>query len=118
MSIKQILNFSCLDMQKKDSKTTKTDSEGKAVKRKRNENCNCPYMQSQQVEELRDSALLDIKDVEELVRSGKKLNACPYYAARAAVEDARVVLLPYNLILHKSTREASGKLFCQLFIIK
>lgn len=95
-------------MQKKESKTTKTDTDGKRVKKKKNENCKCPYMQTQQVEELRDSALLNIQDVEELVKVGKKLNACPYYAARSAVEDSRVVVLPYNLILHKSTREASG----------
>lgn len=66
-------------------------------------------MQSQLVEDLKNMALVDIQDVEELVKSGKKLNACPYYAARSSIEDAQIVLLPYNLILHKSTREASGK---------
>lgn len=54
-------------------------------------------------------ALTNIQDVEELVSIGKQLNACPYYAARKAAEDANIVLVPYNTLLHKATREANGK---------
>lgn len=68
-------------------------------------------MQNKTVEQLKESALLQIQDVEQLVIAGKKLNACPYYAARSAVADAQVVVVPYNMILHKSTREASGKFY-------
>lgn len=105
-----MLNFRCLDFQKNKSKTTVQDSEGRAVKKKK-ESTKCPYMQTKLIEDLKDSALTEIHDVEDLVKDGKKLNACPYYAARSAIEDAQVIVLPYNLILHKSTREASGNCF-------
>lgn len=36
------------------------------------------------------------------------MKACPYYTNRLSVHLAEVVVLPYNIILHKSTREASG----------
>lgn len=65
-------------------------------------------MQSKPIDQLKESALLQIQDVEQLVTGGKKINACPYYAARSAVKDSQVVVVPYNLILHQSTREASG----------
>lgn len=71
----------------------------------------CPFMQSEHIEELKNSALVKIQDVEDLVKNGKKIKACPYYAARSAIDEAQIIVLPYNLILHKSTREASGE-FC------
>lgn len=43
-----------------------------------------------------------------MVELGKATHACPYYASRVAVEDAQVVVVPYNTILHKSTRLACG----------
>ncbi len=47
-------------------------------------------------------------DIEELVKVGKEVNACPYYASRKAAKEAQLVLLPYNSILHKGTREGIG----------
>lgn len=43
-----------------------------------------------------------------MVDKGNKLNGCPYYASRHAVEDAQIIIVPYNTILHRSTREACG----------
>ena len=40
--------------------------------------------------------------------SGKEMKACPYYSTRYAIPLAELVVLPYNLLLHKSTREACG----------
>lgn len=103
-----LINERCLDLQRASKgKTTSADQEGRALKKKRS-NCKCPFMQSKHIEQLKESALLKIQDVEELVQTGKKINACPYYAARSAVVDAQVIVVPYNLILHQSTREASG----------
>ena len=31
-----------------------------------------------------------------------------YFASRKAIEDAQVVVIPYNTLLHSSTREACG----------
>ena len=36
------------------------------------------------------------------------MKACPYYSSRLSVPTAEIVALPYNLLLHKSTREACG----------
>ena len=52
--------------------------------------------------------LLKVQDIEDLVTSGEKAKACPYYASRMAVPDAEVVVLPYNTLLHRSTRESCG----------
>jgi hypothetical protein len=38
-------------------------------------------------------------DVEELARLGRRRGACPYYAARAALPEADLVLLPYAALL-------------------
>ena len=40
--------------------------------------------------------------------TGKEMKACPYYGSRLSVPVAEVVVLPYNTLLHKSTREACG----------
>lgn len=45
-------------------------------------------------------------DIEELVTLGKQLHTCPYFGARHAVREAQVVLAPYNMLLHKDTRES------------
>ncbi len=39
---------------------------------------------------------------------GEKKRACPYYGTRAAIASAELVALPYNMLLHKSTRESLG----------
>lgn len=49
-----------------------------------------------------------MQDIEDLVKTAKIIKGCPYYASRKAAEGAEVVLIPYNTILHKPTREANG----------
>ena len=39
---------------------------------------------------------------------GQRLKACPYYGARKAIKLAQIIAMPYNLLLHKSTRESVG----------
>lgn len=36
------------------------------------------------------------------------MKACPYYGTRYGIPLAELVVLPYNTLLHKSTREACG----------
>lgn len=36
------------------------------------------------------------------------IKGCPYYASRKAAKEAQLILLPYNTILHKGTREGTG----------
>ncbi len=49
-----------------------------------------------------------MKDIEQLVSLGKATKACPYYGTRFGIPAAQLVALPYNTLLHKSTRDASG----------
>ena len=51
---------------------------------------------------------VDVKDIEQLVSLGKATKACPYYGTRFGIPAAQLVALPYNTLLHKSTRDASG----------
>lgn len=96
-------------MQKKAENSTKTETEGKVTKRQKSQTSGrCPYNKQQNIDELRKISLLKILDVEDLVKTAKEVYACPYYASRKAMEDAQIVLVPYNTLLHKSTREASG----------
>ncbi|EKG22592.1 Helicase-like DEXD box c2 type [Macrophomina phaseolina MS6] len=89
-----LVNEKCLDLQKP----------GTAADRK------CPYLPTKETEpivnDFRDHALADIRDIEDLGKIGKKLGVCPYYASRAAVKPSEIVTLPYPLLLQKTAREA------------
>lgn len=74
----------------------------------------------------------EVQDIEDLCTLGKRHSSCPYYAARGAIANAqvcatlcvhvlmlpsltphslprrKVVAVPYNILLHAGTREASG----------
>ncbi|XP_056637299.1 putative ATP-dependent RNA helicase DDX11-like protein 8 isoform X3 [Diorhabda sublineata] len=102
-----LINERCLDLQKKTPKP-KTDADGKVTKKLKVSTSYCPFFKQSAIEELSNYALTEVQDVEDLISSGKELNACPYYGSRKAAEDAEVVLIPYNTLLHKATREANG----------
>ncbi|KAF5281968.1 hypothetical protein FQA39_LY00492 [Lamprigera yunnana] len=102
-----LINEKCLDMHNKSKNNTKTGTDGKVLKKQKG-SCQCPYKKEQNIDDLMNLSLLEIQDVEDLVTKAKNLNACPYYASRKAVGDAQIVLVPYNTLLHKTTREASG----------
>lgn len=87
----------CLELQKnKKGKATKTEN-GNTVKKAK---CSsgCPYLNSTKVDLLKDETLSDVMDIEDIVTKAKKLQACPYYATRAALKYAQVVLYFYNKI--------------------
>ncbi|KAM4844620.1 Fanconi anemia group J protein [Thomomys bottae] len=44
-------------------------------------------------------------DIEELVKLGKNLKACPYYTARELKDDADIIFCPYNYLLDAQIRE-------------
>lgn len=56
--------------------------------------------------EFRDHALAHIRDIEELAALGTELETCSYYGSRKTVRHCQLVTLPYNLLLHSSTRES------------
>jgi chromosome transmission fidelity protein 1 len=83
------LNEVCLDM------NSKTDKK-------------CSFSDSSSQELFKDHNLVKIRDIEELVSLGKKISSCPYYGTRKSVPYAHIVVMPYNSLIHKQTREALG----------
>ncbi|KAJ1934497.1 hypothetical protein FBU59_005677, partial [Linderina macrospora] len=61
-----------------------------------------------QHEDLATGGDSQIWDLEDLVKVGKKVNACPYFASRELSESADIVFCPYNYILDPGVREAAG----------
>ncbi|KAI0216253.1 ATP-dependent DNA helicase chl1 [Massospora cicadina] len=91
----ELLNERCGELQKPGTKAEKR----------------CPYyLPSERPLQaaFRDQALLGAADVEDLVKLGRRVGTCAYYGARKAVRPARLVAVPYNLLLQKSARSASG----------
>ncbi len=83
-------------MQRKSSKPKSDDDavEGsKKPRRRKGEGGGgrCPFNRQSAIENLRDQALLQVLDIEELSAHGKKINACPYYASRQAAADAQII---------------------------
>lgn len=81
--------------------------QGEVLKRQK-ASTGCPYYNHSNIEDLTHTLLSEILDVEQLLHKGNKFNGCPYYASRYAVDDAQVIIVPYNTILHDSTRKACG----------
>ncbi|KAH3840006.1 hypothetical protein DPMN_113447, partial [Dreissena polymorpha] len=100
-----LMNDACRDLQKK-STGKKDTSEPK--KRRVGGAKGCPFYRQEAIEVFKDSALLEVRDIEQLAMLGKQMKACPYFGTRKSVPEAEIVALPYNTLLHKSTREASG----------
>ncbi|XP_067392340.1 ATP-dependent DNA helicase DDX11 isoform X1 [Emydura macquarii macquarii] len=113
----QLINDRCMEMQKNKhgKKSEGEDSEGK---KRRVSRAVCPFYSYEQMQFLRDEVLVKVKDIEQLVTLGKETKACPYYGSRYAIPAAQLVVLPYQMLLHESTRCASGiKLKDQVVII-
>lgn len=85
------INDNCLDLQEQKKKSG-----------------GCPFNKHDAVSLLSDGVLGTVQDLEQLVDRGKIACACPYYATRRALPMAQLVLMPYNILLHKGTREAVG----------
>lgn len=67
----------------------------------------CPFHEKNPTK-MSDHIMARIRDVEELVTLGKSLRSCPYYASRHSIPSTEIVVLPYQSILHKGTRESLG----------
>jgi chromosome transmission fidelity protein 1 len=69
----------------------------------------CPYVVEQpRVDAARDAMLATQPDIEAALEVGSRNHACAYYAARAAVPHAELIVLPYQLVVQKEAREALG----------
>uniref|UniRef100_A0A8I5TWV7 DEAD/H-box helicase 11 n=1 Tax=Pongo abelii TaxID=9601 RepID=A0A8I5TWV7_PONAB len=103
----QLINDRCVDMQR--SRHEKKGAEEEKPKRRRQEKqVACPFYNHEQMGLLRDEALAEVKDIEQLLALGKEARACPYYGSRLAIPAAQLVVLPYQMLLHAATRQAAG----------
>eukprot|EP00039_Didymoeca_costata_P011219 m.156726 g.156726 ORF g.156726 m.156726 type:complete len:823 (-) comp15104_c0_seq2:1730-4198(-) len=93
-SISQI-NDKCKDLQEKKSSKNKDE-------------CGCPFMHQGRIGSMADVILAEVQDIEQLVPVGRRKRACSYYSTRKASTFAQVIVMPYNVLLHKATREAVG----------
>jgi len=91
------INERCLDLSK-----NKTGARGKPK--------GCPYLSKRRraLLELKEAALAKPMDIEDLAKMGETRRTCPYYAARSALPEADLVLMPYASLLHADTRESLG----------
>ncbi|XP_016986534.1 ATP-dependent DNA helicase DDX11 [Drosophila rhopaloa] len=105
-SLKQVglMNERCLDMATKKSQPNPK----KKSRLSAEANSRCPLKAPSLVDSVRDLALSELLDIEELASEGAACGGCSYYASRAALEKAQLILLPYQLLLQKSTREQLG----------
>ncbi|XP_037026283.1 ATP-dependent DNA helicase DDX11 [Bradysia coprophila] len=103
-----LINDRCLELQKQTTSQPTQISDGRATKKKKTEPARCGFYSRQTIENLRDESLADIMDIEDLVKESKLEKGCPYYSSRLAAKDAHVVMIPYQMLLHKRTRQQSG----------
>ena len=103
----QRMNDACIDMQKGAAREKKPKD-----KRARSTTAAlsspCPYLDDARMSRLRDTALAHVHDIEQLHMLGARLSACSYYATRALLPAAHVILLPYPALLHTATRHSLG----------
>ncbi|XP_032780597.2 ATP-dependent DNA helicase DDX11 isoform X1 [Daphnia magna] len=111
-----LMNERCLEMQKNRSSSTSKTDDGRPLKKAKKSSC--PFRDHKRIQLLRDISVTEVADIESLILSGKKQNACPYYAARTAISDAQLIVVPYATLLKKNTRESCGlKLHNNVIII-
>ncbi|KFB44279.1 AGAP001537-PA-like protein [Anopheles sinensis] len=107
-----LINERCLELLKKGAKangnTNGEDGSSNAKKRRKTGQKSCPYYNQRAIEGLKNGTLFEVPDIEDLVKAGTREKACPYYASRAAIPDAQMLMVPYQLILHRRTRQQSG----------
>ena len=51
---------------------------------------------------------LRIHDIEDLVKLGRKVGGCPYFASSAMAKEASFIFCPYSYLLDPMTRDAMG----------
>lgn len=85
-------------------------STGVSVAGVRENACGCPFKNETMERIMRDSALVQLRDVEDMLSLGEKLRGCPYFTIRSAISTGAVDIIgvPYSVLLHRPTREAWG----------
>ncbi|CAN4098352.1 unnamed protein product [Withania somnifera] len=109
------INERCLELQKsrkkETSKISKTKNMGAGGRTRRSKTSSgCPMLRNhKRGKEFRNEASQQgPMDIEDLVQIGHDLKTCPYYGSRSMVHTADLVVLPYQSLLSKSSRESLG----------
>lgn len=79
----------------------------KCLELKRN-NSKCPFYKQSLLKALRDNILSEVHDIEEVASLGTASQTCSYFSSRLSVAEAQIVVLPYNILIHKASRESFG----------
>ncbi|XP_017055079.1 ATP-dependent DNA helicase DDX11 [Drosophila ficusphila] len=99
-----LMNERCLEMATQKDQPNPTKKSRLTMKA----NGRCSFKAAALVDSLRDLALSEPLDIEELANEGIACGGCSYYASRSALKQAQLILLPYQLLLHKSARQQLG----------
>ncbi|XP_051953705.1 ATP-dependent DNA helicase DDX11 [Xyrauchen texanus] len=114
----QMMNDRCLEMQKNKHEKRDKEADSEPKRRRGVAKATCAFSGFENLMSMRDEVLVKVRDVEQLLQHGRDKHTCPYYSTRLAIPAAQVVVLPYQSLLHASTRKASGiKLKDQIVII-
>ncbi|XP_048024063.1 ATP-dependent DNA helicase DDX11 [Megalobrama amblycephala] len=114
----QMMNDRCLEMQKNKHEKREKATDLEPKRRRGDVKATCAFSGFENLMAMRDEVLVKVRDVEQLLQHGRETHTCPYYSTRMAIPAAQVVVLPYQSLLHASTRKASGiKLKDQIVII-
>lgn len=110
LSTQNLINDKCLDLVQNYHTKEKSlgKSKGKEVQGAGASLPTCSYYTPHLLPIFTDSILAKPKDIEDISRTGEIFHSCPYYGSRAASVLAELVVLPYQALLHKNTREQLG----------
>ncbi|XP_042475698.1 ATP-dependent DNA helicase DDX11 isoform X2 [Macadamia integrifolia] len=102
----------CLDLQKhrkEEFSKTKIEGNGRRIQRKKSSS-GCPMLRKHKLQRqfMNEVTQLEALDIEDLVHLGKRIGTCPYYGSRSVVPVVSLVVLPYQSLLFKSSRESLG----------
>ncbi|KAF2323360.1 hypothetical protein GH714_034835 [Hevea brasiliensis] len=106
------INERCLELQKsRKNEVSKIKNIGvKGRLRRTKASSGCPMLRKHKPQrQFRDEiSQLGALDIEDLVQLGRSMGTCPYYGSRSMVPAADLVVLPYQSLLSKSSREFLG----------
>ncbi|CAN6441709.1 unnamed protein product [Victoria cruziana] len=107
------INERCLEMQKNKNKgkskcRIKVKHDGKSNHVKPTSGCPMLSKKRLQKQYRNEMSRMGAPDIEDAVQLGYKINTCPYYGSRSLIRAADLVVLPYQSLLLKSSRESLG----------
>ncbi|KAH8373151.1 hypothetical protein KR200_005705 [Drosophila serrata] len=103
-----LMNERCLEMATQKKSQANPSKKSRLSEAETSSQGRCPLKTQSLVDSLKDLALSGPLDIEELATEGAACGACSYYASRAALDQAQLILLPYQLLLQKSARQQLG----------